>query len=114
MNDAAESQLVALGFDWQLNQSSLVSTYFANANVAGLFTPAQVQALNVGTPLIQRDPASGIFKLTISVLKSTNLTSYQAFPLNTSGATTIINGSGNLEFQFTVPDNAAFFRLQSQ
>ena len=28
--------------------------------------------------------------------------------------TTVINGAGKLEFEFTVPDNAAFFRLESQ
>jgi hypothetical protein len=33
----------------------LVATYYANANDAGLFTTNQVQALNVGVPLIQRD-----------------------------------------------------------
>jgi hypothetical protein len=27
---------------------------------------------------------------------------------------TTIDGNGNLEFQFTVPDNAAFFRLETQ
>jgi len=27
---------------------------------------------------------------------------------------TIINGSGKLEFQFTTPDNAAFYRVQAQ
>ena len=27
---------------------------------------------------------------------------------------TIINGAGKLEFQFTVPDNAAFFQLKAQ
>jgi hypothetical protein len=30
------------------------------------------------------------------------------------GTSTVINGQGKLEFQFTLPDNAAFFRLKSQ
>jgi hypothetical protein len=34
--------------------------------------------------------------------------------MNQPGMTTTINGEGKLEFQFTVPDNAAFFRLQAQ
>jgi ASPM-SPD-2-Hydin domain-containing protein len=112
--DLAEYQYSAMGFDWQTSQTSLVSILQNGANAAGLFTPVQVQALNVGTPLIQKNAGNGTFTLTIGVLKSTNLTSFQPFPLNTSGATTTINGSGKLEFQFTVPDNAAFFRLQSQ
>ena len=112
--DWAEFQYVPLGFDWQVSQTALVGILNTGANAAGLYSPTQVQALNVGVPLIQKNAGTGAFKLTIGVLKSTNLTSYQPFPLNTSGATTTINGSGNLEFQFTVPDNAAFFRLQSQ
>lgn len=31
-----------------------------------------------------------------------------------SGTQTIINGQGELEFQFTVPDNAAFFKVLAQ
>jgi hypothetical protein len=27
---------------------------------------------------------------------------------------TTINGAGKLEFQFTVPDNAAFFRVEAR
>ena len=30
-----------------------------------------------------------------------------------AGFTTVINGAGKLEFEFTVPDNAAFFRVES-
>jgi hypothetical protein len=105
---------VPLGFDWQVSQTALVGILNTGANAAGLYSPAQVQTLNVGTPLIQKNAGNGSFKLTIGVLKGTTLPSFQPFPLNTAGATTTINGSGNLEFQFTVPDNAAFFRLQSQ
>ena len=51
-------------------------------------------------------------ELTIGVKKSTHLTSFQSLPL-TSG-TTVVNGLGELEFTFTPPDNAAFFRLESR
>lgn len=114
LTDWAEFQYAPLGFDWQASQTALVTTLNNGANAAGLYSPTQVQALNIGTPLIQKNAGTGAFKLTIGVLKSTNLTNFQPFPLNTPGATTTINGSGNLEFNFTVPDNAAFFRLQSQ
>lgn len=115
MSDAAEFQLSALGFDWQVSQPTLVSSYYAGANGAGLFSPAQVQALKVGVPLIQRNPATGVFKLSIGVKKTTNLSvPFTDFPMNGPGTSTVINGSGKLEFQFTVPDNAAFFRLESQ
>ena len=51
----------------------------------------------------------------MGVKKTTNLSQpFIAFPMNDTGFTTIINGAGKLEFEFTVPDNAAFFRLKSQ
>lgn len=113
LNDASEVNLAALGFNWQVAQPALVATYYANANGAGLYTPAQVQALNIGTPLIQRT-ALGQFKLTLGVEKSTTLQpgSFQPFPMTVPQTT--INGAGKLEFLFTVPDNAAFFRLEAK
>ena len=78
-------------------------------------TPSQVQALNVGVPLIQQNPATGVFKLTIGAKKTTNLNvPFADFPMNAPGTSTLIVGAGKLAFQFTVPDNAAFFRLESQ
>ena len=115
LSDASEFLMSPLGFDWQVSQSALVANYNANANGAGLYTTTQIQALNVGTPLIQRNAATGVFKLTIGVKKSTSPgLPFTDFPMNAAGASTAINGQGKLEFQFTVPDNAAFFRLESQ
>ena len=70
----------------------------------------------MGVPLLQKNPTTGLFILTIGVEKSTTLLpgSFNPFPMNTPGFTTTISGAGKLEFQFTAPDNAAFFRLQAQ
>ena len=114
LSDAAEFNLSALGFDWQVSQASLVSSLLANANGAGLYTTNQVQALNVGIPLLIRDPQTGQFTLTIAVQKSTNLVDGSFAPFPMSAPQTTINGQGELEFRFTVPDNAAFFRLESK
>ena len=73
-----------------------------------------MQSLNVGTPLLQKNLSTGAFTLTIGVEKSTTLAPQSFNPLPMSAPQTIINADGKLEFQFTVPDNAAFFRLQSQ
>jgi len=113
MSDAAEFNLAAFGFDWQMSQPAQVSTYLVNANSAGLYTTSQVQTLNVGTPLLQRD-GSGQFKLTLGLQKSTTLQPGSFIPLPMTAPQTIINGSGKLEFQFTTPDNAAFYRVQAQ
>ena len=118
LNDLAEFQYTTLGFDWQvggLAQQTLVNTLNSGANAAGHYTPAQVQALNVGVPLIQRNPTTGLFTLTIGVTKTTTLSlPFTAFPLNAPGTSAVINAPGKLEFQFPVTDNAAFFRLESQ
>ena len=114
LSDAAEFNLSALGFDWQVSQASLVSSLLANANGAGLYTTNQVQALNVGIPLLIRDPQTGQFTLTIAVQKSTNLVDGSFAPFPMSAPQTTINAQGELEFRFTVPDNAAFFRLESK
>ena len=111
LNDASELKMAALGFDWEVSQTALVDTLFDNANGAGLFTESQVHALHVDTPLLTPD-ANGEFKLTIGVQKSTDLINYELFPM--SAPQTVINAQGELEFQFTVPDNAAFFRLEAR
>ena len=103
-----------------MSQPALVNTLFTNTaglqpnlNAAGFFTPAQVQALNIGVPLLQRSPA-GVFTLTIGLEKSTTLQPGSFIPFPFTGAGTSINGAGKIEFQFTSPDNAAFFRLESR
>ncbi len=115
LNDASEFLMSSLGFDWQVSQPALVTAYNTNANGAGFYTAAQIQSLNVGTPLIQRNAGTGLFKLTVGVRKTTSLAlPYTDFPMNAAGTSTVINAQGKLEFQFSVPDNAEFFRLESQ
>jgi len=132
--------MAALGFDWQVSQPALVSTLMSSAIGAGLYSQAlynanrmagqddvlsspntyslytlsQVQAINVGTPLLKKNSTTGTFTLTIGVEKSTDLSLFNPFPMTGLGTSTIINGAGKLEFQFTVPDNAAFFKVQAQ
>ena len=80
-------------------------------NSYGLYSLAQVQALHVGAPLLAKDPVSGKFKLTIGAKKSADLSTYTALPFSAGAAT--INALGEMEFKFTSPDNAAFFRLET-
>jgi hypothetical protein len=114
ISDASEFQMAALGFDWQVHQASLVTTLNTSANGAGFYTLSQVQALNVGTPLLQRNPTTGQFTLTIGLEKSIDLSTFSPFPMTGPGTSAVINGEGKLEFLFTVPDNAAFFQLKAQ
>lgn len=108
LNDWAEFRLSSLGFDWQVNNAALV----ASLADAGLYTTSQVQNLNVGIPLLLRNPNTGEFTLTMGVEKSAALSGWGPFPM--SSQQTLINGQGKLEFRFTTPDNAAFFRLKAE
>jgi len=121
LNDWAEFTWAALGFDWQVSQPTLVSSLFSNLgnaqsnlNSAGYVSGSQVQSLNIGVPLLQRHPVTGVFTLTIGLQKSTTLQqgSFSLFPM--TAPQTSVNGAGKLEFQFTAPDNAAFFRLLAE
>lgn len=127
-----------LGFDWQVQQTTLVNQLYGSASQAGLYnqtqydanrsvgrndvlsspntydlySPTQIQSLNVGTPLLQKNPSTGAFTLTLGIEKSTNLTNFTPLPFVAPQMT--VNGQGKLEFQFTSPGNAAFFRVQAQ
>jgi hypothetical protein len=112
LNDLAEFQYAPLGFNWKVAQPALVATLNSGANTAGLYTPSQVQALNVPTPLLTKDATTGDFKLTIGVEKSSDLSIFSPFPMTVPQTT--INAQGKLEFRFTATDDAAFFRLEAQ
>jgi hypothetical protein len=101
------------------SQSQYAANYTAGQNTVlaapdtfDLYSLSQVQALNVGTPLIRRD-GLGQFKLTFGVEKSTTLQPGSFLPFPMTAPQTSINAQGKLEFRFTSPDNAAFFRLES-
>lgn len=112
MNDWAEYRLSAVGFDWTMDQTAMVTALYDGANDAGLFTPAQVQALHLGTPLISRNPDTGKFKLTMDWKKSTNLADFFDFPAPINGVS--VNSQGDIEMEFSSPDNAAFFRVEAR
>lgn len=118
LNDATEFQWADLGFIWNEAQPTLVATLFSNLagalpnlNAAGFFNPDQVQALHAGVPLIQRDSATGVFTLTMDWKKSTDLSTFLDFPAQPPGVS--VNPQGDIEFKFTSPDNAAFFRVET-
>jgi hypothetical protein len=84
-----------------------------NLNDAGFYTELQVQALHIDTPLLSRDAGTGEFTLRLRLQKTTVLGQpFALFPFVPEQTT--INAGGELEFTFSVPDDAAFFRLQTQ
>jgi hypothetical protein len=81
-------------------------------NTFSLYNLSQVQALNVDEPLLTREAVSNKFKLTIKAKKSTDLKTFSAFPFVFENST--INANGEMEFQFTSTENAAFYRLEAR
>jgi sugar lactone lactonase YvrE len=112
VSDAAEYLMATLGFDWETAQPELASAYLAGVNAGGLYTEEQLQALSIGTPLISKNPTTGNFELTVGLQKSTDLQSFQHFSLQDTDTT--IEPDGRLKIRFSVPDNAAFFRLHAE
>ena len=112
LSDAAELDFAGFGFDWELAQPALVATLANNANGAGYYTSAQIHALNIGTPVLAKNPATGLFTLKLALKKSTNLSQFSPFPV--TAPQTSVNGRGELEFNFQSPDNAAFYRVEGK
>jgi sugar lactone lactonase YvrE len=110
LNDWAEFQLAALGFNWQTSSTALVTALRTNASAAGYFTTAQLQALTPGETLLVRDPATQLFTLTLGMKKSTDLQTFSPHPI--AAPASVINGAGNFEFFFTSPEPKAFFKMQ--
>lgn len=72
--------------------SALAAALCESANLAGLYTDSKVHALHIDTPVLARDSATRVFKLTIGMQKSSDLLDWDAFPFNSPG--TVINGDG--------------------
>ncbi len=109
LNDAAEFQMEALGFNWQVTQTPLVTTYYANTGISGV---SGGQGLHLDAPKLIKNPSTGLFTLQISIQKSTDLLHFVPFPM--TAPNTSITGDGKLEFEFASPDNAAFYRLLAE
>jgi sugar lactone lactonase YvrE len=112
VSDAAEFQMGSLGFDWKLAQADKASAFLAGVNAGGLYNTSQIQAMNIGTPMISKNTSTGRFELTVGVQKSTNLQTFQHFSLNNTETT--IEPDGTLKIRFNATENAAFFRLQAK
>lgn len=113
LNDASEFKMAAMGFNWQVAQNSLVSTYYTAASSTGHLTAAQLQAQNPGVPLVFRNPDSSVFTLTLGVEKSTTLQngSFLHFPMT---APQIGVANGKVLFTFPDTDPKAFYRIKAE
>ena len=109
MTNSAEINLVSLGLDPLVDNSSERTLLHDNALGIGLYRASDMQTLALGSPVLSRDPGTGYFHLTISVEKSPDLSGWT--PL--LGFTpTYDSGTGKIDLEFT-PDasNAQFYRV---
>ncbi len=51
-------------------------------NTYGLNTVSQLQALNVNSPLLAKNPTNGMFTLTVGVQRAPQLTNFALFPMS--------------------------------
>lgn len=70
--NSAEFGLASIGFDPLVGNSSLVETLRSN----GFYQSSDIGDLALGRPLLQRDPATGNFRLSLGFHQSSNLTSW--------------------------------------
>ncbi|BCX48837.1 regulator of chromosome condensation repeat-containing protein [Haloferula helveola] len=123
VSDGDEVRLVTLGFDYLIGQPQLAGIYNAardegedsildDPNAVGLYTTGQVQVLRVRAPLLQR-VGPGQFSLRVGLDRSPTMVPRSYLPFPFTAPETSVNGSGELEFQFTLPDDAAFLRVET-
>ena len=106
--DAAYRSGFGLGLEVGGNNSAVLE----NPNQHGLYSLSQVQAINVGTPLLTRDLTTGKCKLTVGVQKSSDLVNF--IPMVIPEGSAVINSQGEIEFEFNSADSAAFFRVEAK
>ncbi|MBB5350272.1 expansin (peptidoglycan-binding protein) [Haloferula luteola] len=111
LNDAAEGKMAALGFNWQSAQPDLVATLTTHAQLAGLYTEDQMRSLQVGVPVLERDPSTDTFTLRLRLRESSQLATFTPLPFISSGVS--VSGDGALEYQFSPEGDAAFYRIET-
>ncbi|HPA19942.1 MAG TPA: choice-of-anchor D domain-containing protein [Verrucomicrobiae bacterium] len=77
LNDVAEFKLTALGFDWRVNNGSLVTPYFDAASSAGLYTESDFRNLYVGAPMV--GVSNGTVTVELQLQKSDDLKNWAPF-----------------------------------
>ena len=100
------------GFGLGVEVGGSDSGVLENPNQYGLYSLSQVQTINVGTPLLTKDLATGKCKLTVGVQKSSDLVNF--VPMVIPEGSAVINSQGEIEFEFNSADSAAFFRVQAK
>jgi hypothetical protein len=101
---------VSLGF--QLGSQAATDEILSDPNAFDLYSEEQIQTAHIGTPLLQRDAATGEFELTIEARKSTGLDDFSPLPFTLGDVT--VSPEGKLLFRFSSPEGAAFFRVDAR
>ena len=109
ITNATELALAALGFDPLADSRALRTTLQNNALGVGLYNSGDVQALALGSPLLERNVTTGHFHLSIGIEKSPNLLNWT--PL-TGFTPTYDAQTGRIDIDFTPgATSAQFYRV---
>lgn len=110
LNDVAEWSLASLGFLWQQSQVPLVQSFKQGVAAAGYIAPEQIESVKLTTPLLQRDPVTGLFQLQLKLQRSVNLSQWSNLvPAQVNWSV----GSASMNVSLPANSNATqFFRLQ--
>lgn len=94
LNDVAELSLAGMGFLWQQAQPTLVQTFKQGVAAAGYIAPEQMETLALGSPILERDLATGGFRLQLKLQHSSALSQWSDLvpaQVNGSGGSAVIN-----------------------
>jgi len=108
MNDWAEYSLRGFGFDWTAAQPNEVSDYYNLAFTAGLFTEAQLGAVNVSGSLVEVDPLLNTAAIVIGLEDSDDMTTFNPITAELSKIT--IDGDGKIRYEVDTSPDKKFIR----
>ena len=109
VTNEAEVNLAALGFDPLADSSALGSLVGNNASGLGLYSATDIQTIALTTPVLEKNQATGTFRLSIGIEKSTNLVSWTPLLGYTP---TFDPGTGRITIEFAPGGaNAQFYQV---
>jgi hypothetical protein len=108
MNDWAEYSLRDLGFDRETTQYALVNTLLNNASTAGLYTDAELAAVNISGSLVEVDAATNTAAIVIGLEDSDDMENFT--PINADLSKVTIDGDGKIRYKVDTSADKKFIR----
>jgi hypothetical protein len=111
MSDLVEFHLSEFGFDWTENQSLQVQQFISKLKSSGFYQLSDLQAIKVGSPLIEPLAGSKTFRLRWELQHSRNLEEFDRLPATIESLS--IGPAGEIQMDLNLPESPSFIRIQS-